>query len=369
MWSKRQVLAKFLRLPLPCGSTGNGRILVTRTLTFNESRGWRDDVDLIDERRWVNARVGRFPKPLRRWARQWFEFQFGVRLLLSSRGYRAVAVGRYGIWLPVLQRLLRIKRPVVMTDVEWPKLKDGKLNRAAARGSAAVLAFTNVEASRYSRQYRIPREKFALSPAAFQESDIHQVSEGGYIFSGGGQARDWETLAKAVEPLQYPVRAFGYSVPFVSRNMTVGAVSREQYFIQMAGASCVVITLKPEPLRITGMATWVTAMAMGKVVIVTEPLAAQEYMEQGVSGFYTDYGDWEAVRRCIVQVMDDARLRRRIGQAARERAWKEFSPGAFRSRVLSILDGQVVKGETHLVGSRRRGNFFERRPRPAGSND
>jgi glycosyltransferase involved in cell wall biosynthesis len=88
-------------------------------------------------------------------------------------------------------------------------------------------------------------------------------------------------------------------------------------------------------------------MAMGKVVIVTEALGAPDYMQQGVSGFYTDYADWKAVRRHIVQVMEDAELRRKVGQAARERAWREFSPDAFRSRVLALLEAQP----TELAGS------------------
>jgi hypothetical protein len=37
--------------------------------------------------------------------------------------------------------------------------------------------------------------------------------------------------------------------------------------------------------------------------------------------------------------MSDAELRRRVGQAARERALKEFSPEIFRSGVLALLRG------------------------------
>lgn len=323
------------------GSKAKDRLLVSRTVTFHDAEEWRGDVDLVDERGYVNSRAGKFPRHVRPWAHRWFEFQFALHLLFHSRRCRAAVVGRYGIWFPVVQRMLGIRRPVVMTDIEWPKVKKGRLNRAAALGSIAVSAFTRVEIERYSRRYRIPREKFFLCPATFQATDIFPSSDRGYIFSGGRQARDWGTLAKASQGLPYLVRVFTDNpVPVLTPNMTVESVNREQFCRQMAGASCVVITLRPEPMRITGIMTWATAMAMGKVVIVTEPLGAPDYMEHGVSGFYTDYGDWEAVRRHIVQVMEDAELRRRVGQAARERAWKECSPDAFRSRVLRVLDGQ-----------------------------
>ena len=105
----------------------------------------------------------------------------------------------------------------------------------------------------------------------------------------------------------------------------------------MAAASCVVIPVLREPVRHTGLLTWTNAMAMGKVVIVTDPHGAPDYMEHGVSGFYVNHGDAEALRKTILLVMEDAALRKRIGEAARERAWKEFSPEVFRRRILSLL--------------------------------
>jgi glycosyltransferase involved in cell wall biosynthesis len=83
-------------------------------------------------------------------------------------------------------------------------------------------------------------------------------------------------------------------------------------------------------------------MGTGKVVIVTEPHGAPDYMEQGVSGFYVDYGDSHSLRQCIQRVMSDAELRRRVGQAARERALKEFSPEIFRRSVLALLRGDDI---------------------------
>jgi len=81
-------------------------------------------------------------------------------------------------------------------------------------------------------------------------------------------------------------------------------------------------------------------MAMGKVVIVTEPFGAPDYMDQGASGFYVNHGDAEGLRRCIDLVMRDPELRKQVGGAARERAWREFSPEVFRRRILSLLAGE-----------------------------
>jgi glycosyltransferase involved in cell wall biosynthesis len=229
-----------------------------------------------------------------------------------------------------------------MTDIEWPGWGTGLVNRLAARSSSVVCCNTQAEIDRYSHHFKIPRDKFRLVLMAFQSPDLSETRDEGYIFAGGNYGRDWKTLLEAVDGLPYPVRVFTTrtKLPTLPPNVTVAGVSRQEYYAQLAGSSCVVVPLFQEPLRVTGPTTWTNAMAMGKVVIVTEPFGAPDYMEHGVSGFYVGYGDAKALRQCIQLVMGDPELRRRVGQSARERAWREFSPEVFRRRILSILKGE-----------------------------
>jgi glycosyltransferase involved in cell wall biosynthesis len=320
-----------------------GRFLATRTVTFLDDGPWGPDVDVENEKGYVESRGDRFPGRLCNLAYQWFQFQFALRLLRRCRAYEGVAVGRYGIWFPILHRWLRLPGRVVMTDTEWRVAGSGRLNHAAALASDAVCCNTHAEIERYSRHFRIPIKKFRLVRMAFQRPDIFEATDEGYVFAGGTQGRDWETLLRAVEGLPYPVRILTPSkFPAVPPNVTVERVSRQEYYRRMAAASCVVVPLLPEPLRITGTTTWINAMGTGKVVIVTEPHGAPDYMEQGVSGFYVDYGDSHTLRQRIQHVMSDAELRRRVGHAARERALREFSPEIFRRSVLALLRGDDI---------------------------
>ncbi len=312
--------------------------MVCRTVTFYEDGGWPSGVDTFDERHYVNSRVARFPHRLQALVRRWYEFQFALRLLRFSKGCPAVAVGRFGLWFPVVQHVLRLGKRVVLTDVEWPKVKSGYFNRLAVKGSSAVCVFTRQEMERYSKQYGIPRDKFRLVPAPFELRHLRESSDEGYIFSGGFQARDWPTVVHAVADLPYPVKILSRDpVPDPSPNISVSCVSAEEYYGLIARASCVAIALYPEPMRMTGMATYVAAMAMGKTVVVADHLGAPDYIEHGVSGFYVEYGDWRRMRHYIGAVMADAELRRRVGQAAKERAWRECSPEAFRRHILALL--------------------------------
>jgi len=325
---------------LVANSARRKRFLTTRTVTFLDEGSWGPDVDVENEKRYVESRAERFPQSLSKLAYQWFQLQFALHLVRLSRPYEGVAVGRYGIWFPLLNRWLRLGKRVVMTDTEWPEVGEGLINRLAALASGAVCCNTRAEIDRYSREFNIPKEKFRLVLMAFQSPDVFQASDEGYVFAGGNQGRDWHTLFRALEGLPYPVRIYTSNGPSgPPPNVTVASVSREQYYRGMAAASCVVIPLFREPLRITGTTTWINAMGAGKSVIVTEPNGAPDYMEHGVSGFYVDHSDVEGLRACIERVMSDSELRRRVGQAARARALKEFSPEVFRQSVLSLLRG------------------------------
>jgi len=316
------------------------RFLVARTSSFRDREPWGENVDVVDELRSVEVRGGQVPAWLRPVVHRWIAFSYALKLLWRSRLYDAISVGRQGVWLPILLRLFGSSKRIVMTDVEWPRWGTGIINCVAGNAASAICCNTHVEMERYSRTYKVPAEKFRFVPMAFQKPDMRETSDGGYIFAGGNQARDWRTFFEAVGELPYPVRCFTTQggLPRVPPNVTIASVAREEFYNQMAAASCVVVPVVKEPLRVTGPTTWINAMGMGKVVIVTEPEGAADYMESGVSGFYVNHGDAEALRECVVMVMQDGELRKRVGEAARKRAETEFSPEVFRRRVLWLLE-------------------------------
>ncbi|MBI4651424.1 hypothetical protein HY745_09110 [Candidatus Desantisbacteria bacterium] len=178
---------------------------VSRSVTFYSDDPWREDVILIDERGYVNSRVERFPVRLQSLFRRWFEFRFACYLLSLSAKNDSIAVGRYGLWVPILAKFLHLKRYIILTDIEWPKVKSGLLNRTAALASKALCCFTSEESKRYSRQYRIPENKFHLVHTPFDLTNLREPVDSEYIFTGGYQARDWDTLLRAVKDLPYPV--------------------------------------------------------------------------------------------------------------------------------------------------------------------
>jgi hypothetical protein len=268
------------------------------------------------------------------------------------RRYSGLAIGRYGVWVPILNRLLRGRARVVMTDVEWKTLEGGRVNRLAGAASAAVCVNTSEEARRYARAFRIDPAKFHVVPMTFQRRDlVAPATDEGFVLAGGTQGRDWKTFFDAVAGAPWPVEVYtNRPTPPPPSNVRVGFVGRAEFYARMAAAACVVVPVLPEPARITGTTSFITAMALGKPVVTTEPLGSPDYMEQGVSGFWVPYGDARALRGCLDLLMADPALRGRVARAARERSLRQCAPEAFRARVLALLGAPPRPGASPRGG-------------------
>jgi glycosyltransferase involved in cell wall biosynthesis len=211
----------------------------------------------------------------------------------------------------------------VTTDVEFRPHLSNRIYGYALRKADAICANTSYEVEALSRAFAIPRHRFNLVRLAFLHRDIAASRDENYVVAGGVNGRDWKTFAEAVEALPYEFKVFakttGENMP---PNVIVKWVSCEDYFRSLEAASCVVLPLLPDKLRCTGTTSWTAAMAMGKVLVVTGMECVSDYIEDGVTGFIVVHGDAAALRSRIKQIMEDAGLRRKVGEAARKRAWR-----------------------------------------------
>ena len=105
-------------------------------------------------------------------------------------------------------------------------------------------------------------------------------------------------------------------------------------------------------------AATIEAMAAGRPVIVTAVGGASEAVEEGVTGYIVAPGDVEALRNRIVLLVQDAALRKCIGDAARRRTETLFSIAGNVQRTECLYGetlGGVSRGEivSNLCGETR----------------
>jgi glycosyltransferase involved in cell wall biosynthesis len=85
------------------------------------------------------------------------------------------------------------------------------------------------------------------------------------------------------------------------------------------------------------------AMAFGLPVVATSAGGLPEVVEDGVTGILVPPGDPRALSEAITGLLRDSRLRRRLGEAGRERVQTEFAVESIVDRTLDLYE-QIRRG-------------------------
>ncbi|MBN9521614.1 glycosyltransferase [bacterium] len=185
-----------------------------------------------------------------------------------------------------------------------------------------------------------------------------EVSEGGYVFSGGASRRDFKTFCLAMADLPCrgllatpapKVAAFhGTSLDerLVPSNVTVrrDIAQQSEWVNAIAGAKLVVITTHPDPVGGPGQTTYALAMALGKCVIITDSEVVRGLLVDGDNAILVPPSDPAALREAIRRAWEDDRLRHTIGTRAREYGLGLGGPDDFHSRVANEVVDLVQNG-------------------------
>jgi glycosyltransferase involved in cell wall biosynthesis len=179
------------------------------------------------------------------------------------------------------------------------------------------------------------RVRFTPYFASLPTQLVASASDDGYIFAGGNTNRDYGLLVEAAEDLDFPVRIASSWKPSrrLPDNVTVNWLPHDDYNRAMAGASLVVVPLY-ETARSVGQQTYLSAMLLGKPVIVTDAPGVRDYLQPGETAHVVDR-DPVALRAAIDWVLDPGN--RASVQAMTERARKAVDEKYLRSHYFSRL--------------------------------
>lgn len=266
---------------------------------------------------------------------------FLIYKLISRSGCEDfIITGRYGEYFALFQGIIPFfRKRLLLLDIEWYGDRSNQLinkikivmHKLMAKGADNIGVFCEAEKSNYAKWYGIEEEKFIWIPYC---SDLDETrfdtSEDGYIFTGGIFNRDYETLFEAVKdiPIEIKVAAPKNKIDsrFISSNMTLlGTITEDEYFSVMAKSVCVVLSLQPNLRRYPGVISYVSAMKLGKAVILNENEGSKSYIESGKTGVLVQPKDPIALRNAIEGILKDAKLRKSISLQARKKAAESFS--------------------------------------------
>ena len=188
------------------------------------------------------------------------------------------------------------------------------------------VVWTRVECARYSKEYGVSRSKFAFvrhhhTLKRYQ----YEVTDEGYIFTGGNSDRDYRLFFDAVRDLRIPCIVAtnlprllkGLATP---ENVRVVSATAAEFRQLMARSRLVVIPMRGNLLRTGGQQTFLNAMCMRKPVILTDPEGGSDYIEDGKTGFLVRQGDSAALRDAITRLWNHSEEAKAIGDGGYDAA-------------------------------------------------
>ncbi|MEI8233439.1 MAG: glycosyltransferase family 4 protein [Verrucomicrobiota bacterium] len=266
------------------------------------------------------------------------------RLLRQARGYDALAlftVSMEAFLLGRIKRLLRGGPRLVCADFLIPRPRRWlEPLRSGLQAFDAFICIRRGDAATLERRFGISPARCLFAPFPCDPS-VQELParETGYVYAAGWAHRDWPTLLRALEAVDVPaVLSVGGDLPLApalrSRVRVLPQQSPGAGRALLADASLVVLPLRETELP-SGPLVLLDAMVMGKAVIVTDVNGSRDYVTHGCTAWVVPPGDPQALKSAITELMQNPKLRRRLGQAARRDILNRCTTDAFLKPVLA----------------------------------
>lgn len=180
-------------------------------------------------------------------------------------------------------------------------------------GATDFCFLSRVEVNEFARESGIPVTRVHFTrfctqfPDDFEFNDStieDSLDQSGYLFAGGNSLRDYDTLAAALRNTQFSaVIGTSNAVPQMER-ATVGYIGGNRFFDVMKDSALVVVPLLGGLTRSVGQQTYLNAMAMGKLVIVSDTPGVRDHLCHEGNALIVPPGDPAALKNAICWAFD-----------------------------------------------------------------
>jgi len=278
--------------------------------------------------------------------------------LANSADVVLSTVDTVGIPLVLLKRAGLVRRPVVYTSIGLPErlvqLRGQPMRRlykAALRGAAAILAYSEHEAQ-WLRDWLGPGGPpvvflpFAVDVDVFRP-DPARTSETDVVSVGADPRRDFELLVEVASrhrELSFRIVATAdraRTLPPLPENVALEVdLSLDEARERLADARVVALPVRENSY--SGATTaLLQAMALGKPVVVsrTAAIVLGYELEDGVNCRLVEPGDAEALERAILETLTGADAGLALGSRARQTVERSFSWERYTDALWQVLSG------------------------------
>lgn len=235
---------------------------------------------------------------------------------------------------------------VVITDSTWTP---GPAHRLALRvvdsPKTTYCVLSTDELANFPRTWGVDPARVVFTPFYWTLAERPRRADpgGSGVFAGGDSLRDYATLLTAVRHVDQHVEIATRIrlTRCVPRNVTTSDVRPSRFLDLMRSSAVVVVPLRLGLARSAGQQTYLNAMALGKLVVVSDVPGVRDHITHGETGLIVPAGDPDALARELLWATDPANARtcRSLRQRAHEVVVEAFNPDRYVQRILDVVDG------------------------------
>ena len=321
---------------------------ILSTHLYGEYPDWAARVDMLDRRAMSRRRLFR-------------------TLVAAGSPYEALILnGSIGMTeryvdLVAAMAVAHRRRPpaIVLTDCSW-RLPDRALDRLANRAGIRLLSTPRTrfcvrstsELELFPKTWGVDPSQVAFTPYGHRLTEDElaaPIVPGVGVFAGGNSLRDYQTLLEAVSKLDAPVTIMTSQLtdrtsglPDNVRLKKIG--SNADFLNEMRSSRIVVTPLAAGIERAAGLDTYLAAMALGKIVVVTESPGVDDYIDDRSTGLVVPAGDSAVLGEALRWALDPAHEHdaNELGARAAEAARTQFTYDRYVSRLLDVADAALA---------------------------
>lgn len=307
-----------------------------------------DDILVLSVRKsfWASSECEIFPNRI--YAKIFFGYSQNLvnSFFVALKGLIYILVRRpklifFGSVPRIVPWFINLKRIGLLPKIKLVATNQIFFNDNQARYLEKIIIYSRAEIKLH-RPDLSDKYEFMPLPAdgEFERVNLSCGSDG-YIFSGGGDRRDFSSLIEAVQGLNvnlkivtFSRRYLGYKKKLPTNCDIYWRVPLSKFIEIMARSLFVVVPLK-ETVVPHGHTTIVQAMRLGKAIISTRNASVEDYIIEGENGFLVPAGNVQGYRQKIHKLLRDEKLRSSMEQVAKVKA-KEYTYDGFSGSIVFL---------------------------------
>ena len=303
-----------------------------------------------------------------------------VRRLLAERGdhdaailFGAAGFGERYSDLVAAAILGRRGRTVLLTECIWEpssrtfeRLLGFRAQRSHDRGPRQRRAFraavrmidapsvhycveSTYELASFPNLWGVDPRRVHFTPFCyFVDTSRPATTTSGSVFAGGDSLRDYRALLTAAPSIDAKVVvATHLPIEDAPANVVAGPLTRERYDEEFRSASVIVVPLVKDSLRTGGQQTYLSAMALGKPLVITDSPGVRDYVQHRETGLIVRPDDPAELAAAVRWLLDPANATEvdAMTSRAREVAQTNYSREAYLGRVFDLVNTLTGAGQ------------------------